>query len=150
MKNNILVLILVAGLLVLGFLYMKEKSKPEITNDVLIENNSDSVQTDIGSQTSVNQNENSWKPGPFPNILIPSGFEIIASDDLGFSITNNDIVIHWGGPQSACAGFGFTYGVSQMACVKSTMSSVRRADFSQASLSSAQLKLFGDFVLKNR
>lgn len=29
MKNNILVLILVAGLLVLGFLYMKEKSTPD-------------------------------------------------------------------------------------------------------------------------
>jgi hypothetical protein len=60
MKNNILILALVAGLLVLGFLYMKEKSDPEVLENNVIETNTgnqnNSTNNSSGSSTTTNQN----------------------------------------------------------------------------------------------
>lgn len=52
MKNNILILALVAGLLALGFLYMKEKSEPEVLDNNVVETNTGNQNNSIGSSNN--------------------------------------------------------------------------------------------------
>lgn len=69
----------------------------------------------------------------------------------GFMLPSNAIVT-WGGAQGGCSlnEFGeFKYGVSTVTCLKGYRLSIGRQSAREV-LSQSDLKLFGDFVLKNQ
>ena len=110
-----------------------------------------------------------WLKSPKFGLFYPKDFKIIEYYELSpgqvaqgvpetegaptFTATSSgNAIINWGGYQSACSVDelkNFQYGISFEACVKDLHALVYAENVRKA-LTPEELKLFGDFVLKNR
>lgn len=125
----------------------------------------------VTNQTKVIQDRDvKWIPSPSSEfgsvVLYPSDWQIMPINyasaaqqvrgeeyivGYGFTLPSGSIIT-WGGPQAGCNDneFGeFKYNVSSLTCLKGSSVSIGRVSAREV-LSSSDLKLFGDFILKNR
>jgi len=169
MKNT-LIAILVIAVIVIGYLFIKEKTKPTDYSNVWPETE---PATPTKDQTNIPHNENSgWNKSPVFGLYYPEAFSIteIYQDPSSmtsgtpengvpkfeaYSAAHNELMILWGGYQGSgtnCTSNdleSFQYGVSQYVCLKGRPASIGHVS-ARATVTSAELKLFGDFVIKNQ
>ena len=163
-KSNVVITIFLVIIVIIGasFLFIKYKSE----RTAKVPENTPNTTTTIPSEA---QNEIAWIKSPKFGLLYPRGFEIIEYYELSpaqvaqgvpetegaptFTATSSgNAIITWGGNQSACSQDeleNFQYGVSFEACVKNLHALVYPENVRYV-LSQDELKIFGDFVLKNK
>lgn len=109
-----------------------------------------------------------WLKSPKFGLYYPSGFEVSEFYYLNpvqteqgvpesqglpeFRATNGNAIISWGGAQSGCEPMeygSFQSGVSTVTCLKGMRAQVGLEN-ARGKLSNEEIKIFGDFVLKNQ
>lgn len=175
--KNVIIAILVALLIVAGFM-IGAKKKANVVYEPWPEtepaNPTTPRPTVTPTQTNPtnNQNQPGWKKSPVFGFYYPEGFSMTEGygdpsgmgtgtpengipESMAFSVANNDLMILWGGNQGSLTNCTandydvFSYGVSRYVCLRGRPASIGHVS-ARAVVTSEELKLFGDFVLKNQ
>ena len=163
MKDT-LIAILILIVLVLGYFFIKEKNQDDNRNpwpetEPATQTPTNNYPTQNGSTTTNNNSQNggqdqiAWNTSEMWGLFYPAGWTITTSENSpGFSFTNGNAVINYGGNQSACSQNQhgvFQYGVSVSTCLNGLYSNIGLINV-RSVLSQTELNVFGDFVLKNQ
>ncbi len=162
--NTVLLFVLIILVAFCAWMLLSKEKESEIKIPIteVNDNQNNGEETEESSNTM-------WVKSSRFGILYPSSFDVyegvylnptqqsqgaLESEGLPEARFSKDrIVISWGGAQSSCidSEFGvFEYGISQVACVKSMRAQIGVANVRDSAITKEEVKLFGDFVLKNK
>lgn len=163
--NIVLLVVILILLIVVIWLVARKTNAPVVNNNENL--TPQQINQNVPQSTTTENKQIEWTKSPKFGLYYPSTFKVNeyyyltpAQSDQGvpetqgvpqFNAINGNAVISWGGAQSGCssAEFGiFQYGVSTTACVKGMRAQIGLENV-RNSLTSQEIKLFGDFVMKN-